>query len=100
MQKFQTNFDIHNISPRYRHNLHVATINLSKCQKGIFDAGINSFSNILPTPNGLNHNIKLFRLVLSHSSSMEEFTSTKNYQLLIDVTNNLSYMSLNLYIAV
>jgi hypothetical protein len=34
IQTFQTNSDIHNVSTRYRYNLHVPYTNLSKYQKG------------------------------------------------------------------
>jgi hypothetical protein len=67
-----------------------------KGEKGIFSTGMNSFWNHLPMTKDINHNIKLFRLVLSNSSSVEEFPSTMISQLLTDVTNNLSEMSLNL----
>jgi hypothetical protein len=33
IEKFQTNSDIHNISTRYKYNLHVPNTNLSKYQK-------------------------------------------------------------------
>jgi hypothetical protein len=36
IEKFKTNSDIHNISTRYRHNLHVPNTNLSKYQKGVY----------------------------------------------------------------
>jgi hypothetical protein len=35
LETFQTNSDIHNISKRYRYNLHVPNTNLSKYQKGV-----------------------------------------------------------------
>jgi hypothetical protein len=34
-EKFQTNSDIHNISTRYRYNLHVPNTKLTKYKKGI-----------------------------------------------------------------
>jgi hypothetical protein len=83
IQKFQTNSDIHNISTRYRYNLHVTNTNLSKYQKGFYYTGINLFHNLPPTIKSLNHDIKKFKPALkeylpSHSFySVEEFTSTK-----------------------
>jgi hypothetical protein len=35
IETFQTNSDIHNISTRYRYNLHVPNTNLSKHKKGV-----------------------------------------------------------------
>jgi hypothetical protein len=58
IETFQTNSDIHNISTKYRHNLHVTNTNLSKCQKGIYYSGIKLFDNLPPTIKSLNHDIK------------------------------------------
>jgi hypothetical protein len=85
LETFQTNSDIHNISTRYRYNLHVPNANLSKYQKGVHYSGIKLF-NIFPPPptiKGLNHDIKKIKPALkkhlSHSSySKEEFTLAKN----------------------
>jgi hypothetical protein len=86
IEKFQTNSDIHNISTRYRYNLHVPNTNLSKYQKGVYYPGITLFNNLPPTIKSLNHDIKKFKpalkeYLLFHSYSAEEFTSTKNSQL-------------------
>jgi hypothetical protein len=67
IEAFQTNSDVHNISTRYRYNLHVPNTNLSKYQKGIYYSGMRLFNEYL----------------LSHSFySVEEFTLIKNSQLL------------------
>jgi hypothetical protein len=87
MEKFQTNSDIHSISTRYRYNLHVPGTNLSKYQKGVHYSGIKLFNKLQPNINSLNHDIETFKpalkdYLLSHSFySVEEFTSTKNFQL-------------------
>jgi hypothetical protein len=39
IEKFQTNSDIHNTSTRYKYNIHVPNINLSKYQKGVYYTG-------------------------------------------------------------
>jgi hypothetical protein len=57
-ETFQTNSDIHNISTRYRYNLHVPNTNLSKYQKRVYYSGIKLFSNLPPTIKSLNHDIK------------------------------------------
>jgi hypothetical protein len=87
-ETFQTNSDIHNISTRYRYNLHVPNTNLSKYHKGVYYSRIKLFNNLPPTIQSLNHNIKKFKpalkeYFLSHSFySVEEYTSTRNSQLL------------------
>jgi hypothetical protein len=48
LETFQTNSDIHNISTRYRYNLHVPNTNLSKYQKGVYYSGIKVFNNVSP----------------------------------------------------
>jgi hypothetical protein len=48
LETFQTNSDIHNISTRYRYNLHVPNTNLSKYQKGVYYSGIKLFNNFSP----------------------------------------------------
>jgi hypothetical protein len=83
IETFQTNSDIHNISTRYRYNLYVPNTNLSKYQKGVYYSGIKLFSNLPCTIKSMNHDIKKIKPALSHSfQSIEEFTSTKNFQLL------------------
>jgi hypothetical protein len=87
-ETFQTNSNIYNISTRYRHNLHVPNTNLSKYQKEVYYFGIKLFNNLPPTIKSMNHNIKKIKPALkeyrlSHSFySIEEFTLTKNSQLL------------------
>jgi hypothetical protein len=83
IEKFQTNSDIHDISTKYRYNLHVPNTNLHKYQKGIYSTGIKLFNDLPHTIKSLNHDIKsLSQYLLSHSYSVEKFTSTKNSQLL------------------
>jgi hypothetical protein len=55
IETFQTNSDIHNISTRYRYNLHVPNTSL---KKGVYYSGLKIFSNFSPTIKSLNHNIK------------------------------------------
>jgi hypothetical protein len=85
--KFQTNSDIHNISTRHRYNFHVPNIYITKYQKGVYYTGIKLFNNLPTTIKSLNHDIKKFKpalkdYLLFHSYSIEEFTLTKNSQLL------------------
>jgi hypothetical protein len=47
-ETFQTNSDIHNISTRYRYNLHVPNTNLTKYQKRVYYTGIELFNNLPP----------------------------------------------------
>lgn len=59
------------------------------CQRlisvNVSSTGIKLLSNLPSTTKYLNHDIKLFKLMLSHSfSSVKEFTLTKNSQLQID----------------
>jgi hypothetical protein len=56
LETFQTNSDIHNISTRYRYNLHVPNTNLSKYQNGVYYFGIKLFNNLPPTIKSLNDN--------------------------------------------
>jgi hypothetical protein len=76
IETFRTNSDIHNVSTRYRYNLHVPNTNLSKYQKRVYCTGIKLFNNLPPTVKSLNHNIKKFKTapkeyLLSHSCSIE-----------------------------
>jgi hypothetical protein len=48
IEKFQTNSDIHNISTRYRYNLHVPNTDLSRYQQVVYYTGIKLFSNLPP----------------------------------------------------
>jgi hypothetical protein len=64
IEKFQTNSDIHNICTRYRYNLHVPNINLSKYQKGVYYTGMKPFNDPSPTIKSLNHDIKKFKPAL------------------------------------
>jgi hypothetical protein len=88
LQTFQTNSDIHNVSTRYRYNLHAANTNLSKYKKGVYYSGIKLFNNLPPTIKSLNQDIKkikpaLKEYLLSHSFyPTEEFTLAKNSHLL------------------
>jgi hypothetical protein len=77
IEKFPTNPDIHNISTRYRYNLHVPNTNLGKYPKGAYYSGIKIFNNLPLTIKRLNHNIKKFKpalkeYLLSHSFYSEE----------------------------
>jgi hypothetical protein len=83
-ETFQTNSDIHNISTRYRYNLHVPNTNLTKYQKRVYYTGIELLNNLPPhyqkyKPSDKKFKPALKEYLLSHSSySVEEFTSTKN----------------------
>jgi hypothetical protein len=84
MEKFQTNSDIHNINTRYKHDFHQPNANLTSYQKGAYYAGIKLFNNLPDSIKSLNHDIKVFKpalkdYLLSHSYSVEEFTSIENY---------------------
>jgi hypothetical protein len=76
LETFQTNSDIHNMSTRYRCNLHVPNTNLSKYKKDVYCSGIKLFNNLTPTIKSLNHDIKIFKpalkeYLLPHSYSIE-----------------------------
>jgi hypothetical protein len=84
MEKFQTNSNIHNINTRYKHDLHQPSINLTSYQKGAYHAGIKLFNTPPVSIKILNHDTKVFKpamkdYLLSHSCSIEEFTSIENY---------------------
>jgi hypothetical protein len=87
MEIFHANSDIHNISTRYRYNLHVPNTDLSKYQKGVYYSGVKLFSKLPHYIKSLNNDLKIFKpalkeYLLSHSFySLEEFTSTNNSQL-------------------
>jgi hypothetical protein len=49
IEKFQANSDNHNISTRYRYNLHLPNTNLSKYQKSVYYTRIKLFNNLPPT---------------------------------------------------
>jgi hypothetical protein len=83
MEKFQT-LDIHSINIWPKHNLHQLSANLTSYQKGAYYAVIKLFSTLPGGIKSLNHDIKVFKPALkdyplSHSYSIEEFTSIENY---------------------
>jgi hypothetical protein len=61
MEKLQTNFDIHNINTRHRHDLHQSSANVTSYHKDAYNAGIKLFSAFSDNIKSLNHNIKLFK---------------------------------------
>jgi hypothetical protein len=58
MEKFQTNFDIHSINARHKHDLHQPSTNLTSYQKGAEYAGIKLFSTHPDSIKSLNHEYK------------------------------------------
>jgi hypothetical protein len=83
MEKFQTKSDIHSINTRHKHDLHQPTANLTSYQIGAYYAGKKLFSTLPDSIKSLNHDINVFKpalkYLLSHSYSVEEFTSIENY---------------------
>jgi hypothetical protein len=84
MEKFQTNSDIHSINTWHKHDLHQPSTNLTSYQKGAYYAGIKLFNSLPDSIQILNHDMKVFNpalkdYLLSHSYSIEEFTSIENY---------------------
>jgi hypothetical protein len=84
IEKLQTNSDIHSINTRHKHDLHQPRTNLTSHQKGAYYAGIKLFNTLPDSIISLNHDIKVFKpalkdYLLSHSYSIEEFTSIENY---------------------
>jgi hypothetical protein len=75
IETFKTNSYIHNISTRYRCNLHVPNTNLSKYQKGVYYSGIMLFNNLAHTIKNLNHNIKKFKPALKEYSYLTPIPS-------------------------
>jgi hypothetical protein len=73
-EKFQTNSDIHNISTKYRYNLHIPNTNLSKSQKGVYYSGIKLFNKLPPNIRSLNHDIKMFKPALKSISFLTPST--------------------------
>lgn len=64
MEKLQTNLYTHNISIRYKYNLHVKNTNLGKHEK---EFTIREFNNPPPTNRCLTYDIKLFKIAFIHS---------------------------------
>jgi hypothetical protein len=84
MWKFQTNSDIHNTNTRHKHDLHHRSANLTSYQKHAYYAGIKLFSTLPDIIKSFHHDIQVFKpalkdCLLSHSYSVEEFTSIENY---------------------
>jgi hypothetical protein len=84
MDKFQTNSDIHSINTRYKYDLCQPSANLTSYQEGACCAGIKLFSTLSDSIKSSNHDIKVLKsalkdYILSHSYSVEEFTSIENY---------------------
>jgi hypothetical protein len=64
MEKIQTNSDIHIKNKRYRYDLHDHNTNLSRYLKGVHNSGIKLNNNHPPNIKCLNHDIRIFKLVL------------------------------------
>jgi hypothetical protein len=45
MEKFRTNFDIHNVNTRHKYDLHMLNDNLTSYQKGAYYAEITHYSS-------------------------------------------------------
>jgi hypothetical protein len=84
LDKFQRNTDVHNLNTRRKYDLHMPNTNLTKYQKGVYYTGIKLFNNLPPTIKSLNHVIKVFKpaskdYLLTHSYTVDDFTSVENY---------------------
>jgi hypothetical protein len=82
-EKFHTYPDICNINTRHKHDLHQLSANLTSYQKSAHYAWIKLFSSLSDSIISSSYDIKLFKLalndyLLSHSYSVEEFTSIEN----------------------
>ena len=82
------NTDIHTINTRNKSNLFLPQTRLTKCQKGVYFAGIKIFNYLLENVKKLSDNTKKFKselkklLLLGSFYSIGEFyewTSKKNY---------------------
>jgi hypothetical protein len=78
MEKFWTSLEIHNISTRYRYNLHMPSTNLSKYWKGAYCTRIKLLNNFLPTIKSFNHDMKLFTPASKSTSYLTPFTLSNN----------------------
>jgi len=85
MLKFQANSDIQNINTRHKDYFHFPNVNLTRLERNV---QYRQFGNFPSDIKSLNHNIKIFKLVLKdhllmHSFyNVEEFIITENSKLL------------------
>jgi len=81
METFWTN-DIYTVLVQ---DTDMPNTNFSVYQQGVYSARIKFFYNLSPTIKSLKHDIWVFKpeivAVLSHSYSIQQFASVKNFQL-------------------
>jgi hypothetical protein len=62
MEKFCTNFNVHGVNTRHKHDFHQISADLTDCQKGAYYAGISLFRTLPNSIKSLNHDISIERL--------------------------------------
>jgi hypothetical protein len=79
MRNFTVNFEIYQIDTRQHANLHQATVNLTKYQKGVYCMGIKVY-NALPSYIKIESNIpKRFKKILNGFIIKNKFYSLNEY---------------------
>jgi hypothetical protein len=83
VEKCQRNTNVHDLNTRHKYD-HMPNANLTKYQGLVYYTGIKLFNNLPPTIKSLNHDTKVFKLVikdylLTHSCSVDNFTSIEKF---------------------
>jgi len=76
---FHTNNQIHSIHTRFKTNLHPATANLTKFQKGVYYSAIKIFNNLPHEIKALANDILPFRNALKRLLLANSFYNSKEY---------------------
>jgi hypothetical protein len=79
VDEFITNSEVHTINTRHRSDLHPPSINLTKCQKGVYYSWIKIFSHLPQNIKNLSWNVKKFKLALKRCLLMGSFYSLDEY---------------------
>jgi hypothetical protein len=76
---FSTNYGIHSVHNRFKTNFHPPIANLTKCQKGVYYAGIKIFKNLPHNIKDLASDIKIFQNALKRFLLTNSFYNSHEY---------------------
>jgi hypothetical protein len=77
--RFVFNNEIHTINTRQSINLHLPSVNLTKCKKGVYYMGIVIFNHLPHDIRELSYDVKKFKSVIKNFLLKESFYSINEY---------------------
>jgi hypothetical protein len=79
IHRFVINDEIHTINTWQSTNLHIPSVNLTKCKKGAYNMCIEIFNRLPRDIRELSYDVKKFKLVTKNFFLRESFYSVKEY---------------------